>query len=428
MFNWVTQIKFKKIRRAFNRKYDARDFDMSDIDSRICELARAVYAEHKSKFHAVHKNPRGVGFIASVLYDTGGHTVCLVNQIESMVGFGDMHLYCTRLNESRQAAPRNLAKIERCASISGLDAYRKNFTDDLITLYNLIADDCPPVMFVYIHMWDLLAVAALHLLQRNAGIKIVFVNHASHFPNVGMTLADVILEGMPTTKQITEQKRHLNNCVIIGLQSVGADDTRIYSPAELRAKKSELGIPVDAPLTVTGGSAYKLFDGDKSPYFEMILELLRDNGALHHMVITNLDNDQRAILNRIFDGHADLLARVHIVPMTPEFDALFQCADVFIDSFPIGAAMTQIDLMRMRVASVVHINREKPIFSFHEYMPSDYPYMYDNVADMRRGIEYLLASPAARRAVIGAEYKFWLRTYERDVVRDKYIKIIKDLK
>ena len=427
MFDWLSQIRYKKIRRAFNMKYDAREFDVSDIDTRICDLADAIYSKHKSEFHIPHSNKNGVGFFATALYDVGGHTLCLVNQIESISDRADMHIFCSMLDETTRCAPTMLAKIKDCATISGINLSHKNFVNDLIYLYNQIADDCPSVSFVYIHMWDLLFTAVMHLLKRNTGMKIVFFNHASHFPNAGMTLADVILEGMPTIKKITEEKRHLHNCQIIGLQSVGRDDTHYYSKSEIDAKKSELGIPVDAPLTVTGGSSYKMFDGDTSPYFNMILELLRDNKKLHHLVISDMNDKECAILNSIFVGHDDLRARLHIVPMTAAYDLLFQCADVFVDSFPVSSAMTQIDLMRMRVASVVKINREKPIFSFHEYMPTDYPYMFDNVADMKRGVEYLLKHPAARRKIIEDEYKYWLATYERDIVRDRYMQIIKDL-
>ena len=422
------QIKYKKIRRAFLKKYNARDFDLSDIDIQICELADTIYKKNKSKFHSIRHNKNGVGFFVTELYDTGGHTVCLVNQIESMYGLSDMHLFCSQFDETVHEAPKSLSRIRKCAAVSGINLQHKNFIKDLIVLYNQIADDCPSVVFVYIHMWDLLFTAVMHLLKKNAGLKIVFSNHASHFPNVGMTLADVILEGMPTTKRITEEKRHLQNGLIIGLQSVGKNDTQYYSLNEINAKKTEIGIPENSQLTVTGGSSYKLFDGDKSPYFEMIFELLRDNDCLHHLVITNMRNKEYEILNRIFAGYEYLLSRLHIVPLTSSYDLLFQCADVFIDSFPVSSAMTQIDLMRMRVASVVKINRENPMFSFHEYMPLDYPYMYDNASDMKRGIEYLLGHPKARSQIIDSEYKYWLSTYERDIVRDKYMKIIKGLK
>lgn len=427
MRDWLYRRKYRKIQRKFDRCFKNMRMDVSACDIEICKLADKIYQSHKSEFHAPTTNGCDAGFFASVLYETGGHTVSMLNGLESLAEDMSIHVFCSKKAETQSGAPGVVTRIRKCAKFDGLECPGNDFVHDLIELYNMIADDCPRVAFVFIHMWDLLFTAVMHLLKQNTGLKIIFSNHASHFPNVGMTLADIILEGMPTTQQITENKRHLHNCRIVGLQSVGINDTKYYSRSEINAKKKELSIPLRAPLTVSGGSAYKFFDGDVSPYFEMIRDILHSRPTLHHMVISNPDKSQSMLIDKIFENDTAARARLHIVPLTPDFDLLFQCADVFIDSFPVSSAMTQIDLMRMRIASVVKINRDKPIYSFHEYMPADYPYMYDNVADMRRGIEHLLDNGDARRRIIASEYEYWMKNYERGAFKCKYKNIIKEL-
>ncbi|MBR2392952.1 MAG: hypothetical protein IKB05_00480 [Alphaproteobacteria bacterium] len=427
MLNFLYQFKYKKIRRSFNRHYDRRIFDVSWHDDAICRLAEKIYETNHHKFKDFTGFGVDVGFFATMLYKTGGHTPCLVNLLKSISSDVTTYVFLSQLRDTMDAAPGVVTNICDISSIGGITLNHKNFVNDVISLYNQIISNCPRVALVYIHMWDLLFVAVMHLLRQHAGIKIIFFNHASHFPNVGMTISDLILEGMPTTQKKTENERHLHNCKIIGLQSVGAHDTKYYTKSELNAKRLELGIPKNSPLTVSGGTGYKFFDVDSSPYFEMIRDLLVRNPKLHHMVITNLDEKQWAVVKNLFDRHPDILNRLHIVPMTPDFDVLFQCADVFIDSFPVSAALTQVDLMRMRVASVVKINRVTPEYSFHEYMPSNYPYMYETVSDMRDGIEFLLGNVVARTKIINSQYEYWLKTYECNVVKDKYIAIIKEV-
>ena len=92
-----------------------------------------------------------------------------------------------------------------------------------------------------------------------------------------------------------------------------------------------------------------------------------------------------------------------------------------------SSAMTQIDLMAMKVPTVVKINTEKPELTFHEYMPNGYPYMYEKVEDMEKEIINLLNSPNLRSQLVDSNYTYWLKNNENYVVKEKYIKVMEDL-
>lgn len=279
-------------------------------------------------------------------------------------------------------------------------------------------------LLVYIHPDDVFGTAVLSLIKRMTSVKIIYFNHASHFPCLGMSFADIILEGMPSTKKITEEKRHFNNCCVVGLQSLNKNDTVYFADEKKQSEKAKLGVNSGELVTMSGGSSYKFFDENGSEYFEMIKRLLQKEPLLKHIVISEFNSEQKAVIDRIFALNAEAKKRLIFVPYRPDFDILFQCADVFIDSFPVSSALTQIDLMRNKIASVVKINRDKPEFSFHEYQMPDYPYMFEDVKDMEKAICELLYDENKRKEIIEKNYRYWLSTYESSVVRDKYVEII----
>jgi hypothetical protein len=90
----------------------------------------------------------------------------------------------------------------------------------------------------------------------------------------------------------------------------------------------------------------------------------------------------------------------------------------------VSSALTQVDMMRNKRPTVVKINRESALLSFHEYMPKDYPYMFDNVEDMESGILKLLYDKTEQQKFIDMLYNHYLMTFESDIVKEKYIKLI----
>lgn len=420
-------IDYYKIRKSCKIHEKKLIFDMSDVDNSICVLADKIYSENKDKFKKFNNFTSKVGYMASELYDLGGHTPCLVNIAEALFENKKLPLFITRLNSTNKKAPKTMKKLDACCKTDGVDFKSYKFINSLISLYNKIIDNPPNVMLLYIHQHDILATAVIHLLKKTTDMKFAFFDHATHFPNLAMTLCDIILELLPMTQKVTNKKRHLQNCTIVGLQSKKKEEVKYYSKDKINQKKTELGIKNGELLTVSGGSSYKYFEENKSSHYEMIKNLLQKMPNLKHLAITNLTCEQKKVIDEIFKNNPNEKKRLIFHNLTPEYELLFQCADLFIDSFPVSSAMTQIDLMGMKVPTVVKINTENPTWTFHEYMPQNYPYMYEKVEDMENGISYLLSNKEERESIIQSNYEFWLKTYESDVVKEKYLKIIDNL-
>ncbi len=400
------------------RLKDNKDFDVSAFDR---ELETFVPAKNERKPQTPDK--RKVAYIASALYTNGGHTKCLCSLAKSLADVYTEKVFLSRINSS---APSVIREIKQYAEVGGTEynLWRARFLARKLAAQ--IADFNPRALMVYIHPNDVIGTMALALIKKTTNIKIVYFNHASHFPALGMSFADVILEGMPSTKKITEEKRHFHNCRIVGLQSRAKDETVYYSPADKKKEREKLGVCPDEYLTMSGGTSYKFFDDDGSAYFAMIKNLLLKEPKLKHIVVTELSPTQKKIVKNIFAEETQAEKRLLFAAPRPDFDLLFQCADVFIDSFPVSSALTQIDLMRNQVASVVKINRERPEFSFHEYQMPDYPYMFDNAEDMEKAVSELLHNENKRRKIIAENYDYWLKTYESNIVKKKYISIIEE--
>lgn len=372
----------------------------------------------------LQKDNKKIGFLATEIYDMGGHTKCIKDLIVSLSNDYEQILFLSKKSASIDNAPISYNIIKKYAQIYGVDSNLLFLKKKCKDFCNKIISSNIKTLLVYIHPDDVFGTAVLAYLKNTTDIKIIYFNHASHYPVLGMSFADVILEGMPTTEKVTNEKRGFSNTKIIGLQSLAKDDTKYFSKDELNQLKNNIGISKDNLVTMSGASSYKFFDNNASSYFTMIKNLLKKEPRLIHVIISEFNDKQKSIIDNIFEDEKDIKKRLIFVPYQTAFDKYFQCADVFIDSFPVSSALTQIDLMRNKVASVVKINREIPEFSFHEYQMPDYPYMFEKVENMENAILELLYDETKRKEIIEKNYEFWLKTYESSVVKDKYIKII----
>lgn len=423
VFCSITVYKLKKISKLMNLSHEFKmnkSFDTRFFDKRINEIVST-----KQKID-LPLNRHKIAYLVTLCGDMGGHTKLIKSLVKSLNKKYEQRLFFTQYSACKDSAPKFLSEIKNFVEIDGSDtSLLFNFKKLVSNFSEKIIEFAPETLMVYIHPDDVFGTAVLAYLKNTTDIKIIYFNHASHYPVLGMSFADVILEGMPTTEKVTHEQRHFTNTKIIGLQSLPKGETVYYSNDELQNLRNNLGIKADEFVTMSGGSAYKFFDKENnSAYFEMIKNLLAKEPKLKHVIISQFNSEQNSTIKSIFSNCSELKNRIVFVPYQTNFDKYFQMADVFIDSFPVSSALTQIDLMRNKVASVVKINREIPEFSFHEYQMPDYPYMFEKVEDMEKAILELLYDETKRKEMIEKNYEFWLKTYESSVYKNKILKII----
>ena len=266
---FIPIIKFRNKFSLLSEEIKAnKNFDMSYFDEKISSMVENRKEEN------IFFDKKKIAYLATELYDVGGHTKCLSSQIKSLHQDYEQCLFLTKMTSSLKNAPKSIDKLKDHTKIKGINENLLFYKKQIKKLYKNIIEFGAKNIFVYIHPDDILATAALALIKKNTNINIIFFNHASHYPNLGMTFADLILEGTPSTEKVTNNERHLFNCKVIGLQSKKNGETIYLSNAEKIEIKRNLGIKENELVTMSGGASSKFFENNTSEYFEMIKSIL----------------------------------------------------------------------------------------------------------------------------------------------------------
>jgi len=417
------QIILNESRKIINIDYAIKNnqsFDLKPIDEMIYNLVKTKKITSPDNL----ENNR-VAYLATELYDMGGHSKCLKNLMISIDKKYQQKFFLSKINSSNKLAKNTILEIKNYSEIKGINYninIAKDFYKNIDDLLNMIIEFKPKNLFVFIHPDDIISTAVLSLLHKQTDIKIIFFNH-SFRPNLAMNFADLIIEYNKGDELITKNERKLSNTKIINLQSIKKDETIYYSSEEILKIRQDLGIKKSNFVTMSGASSYKFFDGDDSPYFKMIKSLLLKVPNLQHVILSEFFDNEKKIIDNIFSDNKKLLERIIFVPYQAKYDIYFQSADVFIDSFPYIGPLTQIDLMRNKVATVAKDSSVRQIFSSY-YQPKNYPYVFENPDDILNAVIKLLKSKKLRDEIVESNYKYWLENYENSVVRDEFIKII----
>jgi hypothetical protein len=231
-----------------------------------------------------------------------------------------------------------------------------------------------------------------------------------------MSFANLIWEGMPATAFVTQKYRGFNNTKVLGLCHLTHDNLPTFNEQEIMNARLELRIPEKALCTMTGCSSCKIFEDEKSLYLEMIKKLLQKNENLWHVLITELNEKQKKILERM-----NMPNRFILTNFKPNFKLYFKCASIFIDSIPLSSALTMVDLMSLKVPFVAFKNKDNLAFTFYEYLPKKYTYLFENIFDMQTGIEKLLNNKGERERVAERNFDHYLENFEGSKVAQKIL-------
>lgn len=394
-----------------------KDFDTRHFDSEIAALAPEATSVSASV------NNKRIAYLVTELYDTGGHSKCIREDVSILADVYDQCLFFTQKDRAVRGAPQCWSELKRKALIEGENLSAFLMRKRVKSLFKKIVRFNPKVLFVYIHPDDVGGTMVLSMLKKYTNIKLMYCPHASHFPNLGISFADITLEALPTTMYLTQKYRHFDNTVYLPMLSKKCEDFPVFLPECISLKRKEIGIKDGYLCTMSGASSYKFFDGNKSEYFEMIKTLLERNTNLIHVILADNKKNNKEVIDGIF-ANSNAKDRLILLPFTDDYELVFKCADVFVDSFPVSSALTMIDLMRLKVPYVVKINRENAHWSFHEYQSADYPYMFEKADDLLKGVEKLLSDKIERARIIEANFNHYMNTFEGNSVKKRLCDII----
>lgn len=412
-----------KIRFNGHKSFNCKAFD-KEINNKVERLFK------KYKFTTNINNDtrsKRIAFLATEFNDMGGHTGCVKKMVEMLSEQYEICTFLTLKELTYQNTKTKLPLIEKYSKIDGVNQGEiRNLRNDLLCLFNKICAYSPKVLFAFIHRNDFYGTAILCMIKKYTNIKVIFCNHASHYPALGMSFADAIANSSESTFYVNKVFRGFDKNIFFNYIDDKEENIVDISEEEKLKIRKELGIKDGNYFTLSGASPYKFFNDDSSKYFEMIKDLLEEEPNLQHIVITGLETaKQKQIYNTIFNN-SKVKDRIKIIYFTPEYSKIFQSCDLFIDSFPIGSALTHIELMKHKKVSIVSVNEENALYSFHENFPKDYPYMYSNTTDMKNGILTLLHNKSKREEAEKIVYEHYLENFEASKSIQAYINAIEN--
>lgn len=401
-----------------------KSFDVRELDQRAAALSLKSCAVKPSQTERQNR----IVFLASELYTSGGHTKCLQEYLNLLKEEYAQTLFLTRYTSTKISNQPALDAIAENAAIYGKELNPITWKQDITNLYNAICRISPKVIFVFIHPDDVYGAMLLALLKKKTNIGILYYPHASHYPNVGMSFADLSLHNLSVTAWITREKRKFPRTHLFGMISKKLEDFPVFTHTQITERKRMLGIKDGEICVMSGGSAYKFFDSqDSSVFFQTVKNIMEARQNIRVIILSNFNSEQTNLIENIFSG-SSTRKRLVLSPLSTTYELSFSCADVFLDSFPISAALTMVDLMRLRVPAVVKINRTNILWSFHEYQRPDYPYMFEKTEDFIKGAFRLIDSESERKRVAEMNYNFYMSKYEGNVCRKRLSRLISNYK
>ena len=408
---------YKKVNKLFKRN---KNFDCRKFDNQIAQLTDKALENYHFQKNEINNNR--IAILATSLCDMGGHTGCVIKLAEML---SEQYGVCTFLSQKTTAydwAKNKMPLLEKYSKVEGLDCAQKK---DLLELFEKINQYSPKVLFVYMHMDDCFDAGVLYLLHKYTDIKIIYCNHGSHYPALGMSFADAIGNTSDSTFYVNKEYRGFDKNVYFNLMDDKKENIIDISEEEKLSIRKGLGIKEGNYFTLSGAASYKFFENGTSPYFEMIKRLLAKEPNLQHVVITKFSDEEKQVFEKIFENYPQK-DRLKVIDFTPEYSKFFQSCDIFIDSFPTASAFAHVEMMKHKGVSVVKINDKNALYSFHEYFPKDYKYKFAEVFEMEDGIIELLHNPEKRKIVGEELYKHYLDNFELSKAKNEFINIIEN--
>jgi hypothetical protein len=393
-------------------------FDNRVLDREIENFALLLSVKKNEK--EIEEN--NIAFLATELYNQGGHSILIKNILKNIPKNFRTKLFLTKKNKSMKIEKKRIDEIANYAEIDGIDFSFANEKKLIMQMFGKIADFSPKTIFVFIHMNDAFGTAILALIKKHTDIKILFVNFAAHHPVLGMSFADLILELSPFSAFVTQKYRGFSNTHIMWIAGENKEDLPVFSEEQIDAAKVKIGIPKNCLCSMTGCASYKLYSGKGSVFLEMICRLLEKHENLHHVLITNINDELKRIIDSIFKN-SKTKNRLIVLNFLADYKIAFKCADVFIDSFPISNDLTMIDLMSLKVPFISMINEKNIMQSFSEFVPENYPYVFGNIEDFEHGAEKLLFDKREQDKIAGINYEHFLNFFEGKKVTEKILSL-----
>lgn len=409
-----------KLQKLVDLSYKCPQKKFLNYDKLLLSTIQKIIKNESLNLHKSEKADKTKILILNTqIYDTGGHTELILRFTKAFKDEYEMVFALTGKN-SNLSAPKKSQIIKENVSAfiefdSALDA-----VSQIITLYNYIIDNKFTTIISNIHMNDSISAAVFGLLKENVDINILFINHADHFYTVGTEFSDTILTRCKNNRPITPHLKDKTNIQdILFIES--SNEVTLYPENEIKEEKEKLNIPANSPITLSGCQFYKI-SSPTHEYLRLIKRLLKEKQNLYHILICHLSELQKNLIKTFFGKYSK---RLILLEPTPKYNLYIQMADIYIDSFPQGSALTLIDCIKQSTPPIVKVNKSNPIKSFEMYLYDNYEYSCNSSKEMFEKTLELLENKEGYEKVSKKVKSFYIEQYKIETIKEKYRKLIK---
>ena len=185
---------------------------------------------------------------------------------------------------------------------------------------------------------------------------------------------------------------------------IDMNNLKILPKNEISKIKQNLNIDKNMFVTLTGCSTRKL----NNQYYSLIKKMLKENKNITHILVTD-PKKHNLIRKKIGEK-----SRLILLDFCPNFDEYIQLADIYIDSFPQGSALTLVDCIKYKKPVIVRANLKEPIRSFEEYLYPNYPYTCTTNKEMLAKINKIANDKKEYEEISKKVYEHCVKTYAKE--------------
>lgn len=390
------------------------------FDFQILEIAEQVFERSSIKldFSTVKSNGTKILILNSEIYDAGGHTEVALRFLSAFNDEYKIDFLISGLDKSaEQTAPVKSELIKSFANFYQDLSFEKDICEKIIKIYKHIIEANYTTVFSNIHMHDAVGCAVLGVLKKYTDINVIYWNHCDHYFAVGTEFCDTLITRCKDKKAITPYLAEKTN-VVPWLFIEESNEPKIYDEKEIKTLKENLNIPSNAFVSLSGG-AFNKFGNE---YFEMMKEVLKQNPNVYHIFISSVKKKQQSHIKKIMGEYAD---RFIMLDFIADFDKFIQMSDLFVDSFPQGAALTLIDFIKYSKPVVIKVNKINPVKSFESYLKPDYPYACETEQIMIEKVSELVNDNKTYQTASKLVREIYENMYDKESIKNEYRKIIR---
>lgn len=193
-----------------------------------------------------------------------------------------------------------------------------------------IAYEWADVVVLHVHPYDPIPIMAFGIA---GGPPVIYMNHADHCFWLGSCISDVVANIRDSAEELTVERRGNANTAILPIPLLNKINKDSMSKIDVRR---EFGIDKKSIVFLTIASEYK-FNKINQWHFTEILKMI---SKIDNVVFLIIGPQPKGIWLDIIN---ELNGKVKVLGSQCEIEKFYNCADIYLDSYPISSMTATID-------------------------------------------------------------------------------------